>query len=72
MGMNPVNWTDFIPKSYWDSDVHKNIKEGFDIASVVPGSMIFSAAYTVPELAGALNLKFAYDGAKKLISPEGV
>lgn len=33
MGMNPLSWTKYIPKSYWDSETHKNVVEGGNIAA---------------------------------------
>ena len=53
LGMNPLNWPKYIPKSYWDSDTHKAINEGSNIAAGVIAApfLAYSAAQTLPWLA---------------------
>lgn len=76
MGMNPLNWPKYIPKSYWDSETHRNVVEGGNIAAGMVAAPFalkaMGAAYAVPEIAGALNLWGAYEGLGRLTSDEGV
>ena len=53
LGMNPLNWPKHIPKSYWDSDTHKAINEGNNIAAgvVTTPFLAYSATQTLPWLA---------------------
>ncbi|MDY2737857.1 hypothetical protein [Intestinibacter sp.] len=53
LGINPLNWPKYIPKSYWDSDTHKAINEGNNIAAGVIAApfLAYSAAQTLPWLA---------------------
>lgn len=53
LGMNPLNWPKYIPKSYWDSDTHKAINEGSNIVAGVIAApfLAYSAAQTLPWLA---------------------
>jgi hypothetical protein len=69
MGNNPINWTKFIPANYWESKTHQALRDTND---VIAGAMSLPLLYTVPEVAGALNLAGAYEGTKNLISDDGV
>lgn len=76
LGMNPLNWPKHIPKSYWNSDTHKAVVSGSNDAAVIittPFALYgLEAAYSVPEIAGAMNLYGAYEGIGRLTSDEGV
>lgn len=76
MGMNPLNWPKHIPKSYWNSEVHRNVVEGGNIAAgmiTAPFALkTMAAAYAVPEIAGAMDLWGAYEGLGRLTSDEGI
>lgn len=49
LGMNPLNWPKHIPASYWDSETHKNIVEGNNIAAGIVSAPF--AAYAATEAA---------------------
>ena len=54
LGMNPLNWTKHIPASYWNSDTHKAINEGNNIAAGVASAPFIAygaAEYALPWLA---------------------
>lgn len=54
LGMNPLNWPKHIPKSYWDSDTHKAIHEGNNIAAGMASAPFVAygaAEYALPWLA---------------------
>ena len=54
LGMNPLNWPKHIPKSYWDSDTHKAIHEGNNIAAGIASAPFVAygaAEYALPWLA---------------------
>lgn len=76
LGMNPLNWHKHIPKSYWNSDTHKAVVSGSnDAAAIIAAPFALyglGAAYSVPEIAGAMNLYGAYEGIGRLTSDEGV
>lgn len=35
LGMNPLNWSKYIKPSYWNSDIHKAVREGGNIAATM-------------------------------------
>ena len=76
LGMNPLNWPKHISKSYWNSDTHKAVVSGSnDAAAIIAAPFALyglGAAYSVPEIAGAMNLYGAYEGIGRLTSDEGV
>lgn len=46
LGMNPLNWPKHIPKSYWDSETHKNVVEGGNIAAGIVATPFAAIAAT--------------------------
>ena len=51
LGMNPLNWHKYIPTSYWNSNTHKAINEGNNIAAGIAATpfMAYGATqYALP------------------------
>lgn len=64
LGMNPLNWPKHIPASYWDSETHKNIVEGNNIAAGIVSAPF--AAYAATEAA-----PLVWQGGKWLLNTAG-
>ena len=50
LGVNPLNWTKYIDPSYWDSETHRNVVKGGNIAAgiVTAPFAAVAAAETAP------------------------
>lgn len=71
LGMNPFKWPERAGlyaggrnASYWDSDIHKAVKEGGDIAAIMAAAPV--AAYGAVEAA-----PFVWEGGKWLLNTAG-
>lgn len=64
LGMNPLNWPRHIPASYWDSETHKNIVEGNNLAAGIVSAPF--AAYAATEAA-----PLVWQGGKWLLNTAG-
>lgn len=71
LGMNPLNWPKHIDPSYWDSETHKNVVEGGNIAAgiVTAPFAAIAAAETAPTWAPWLSQKAMPFVAKHFIAP---
>ena len=71
LGMNPLNWPKHINPSYWDSETHKNVVEGSNIAAgiVTTPFAAIAAAETAPTWAPWLSQKAMPFIAKHFIAP---
>ncbi len=71
LGMNPLNWPKHIDPSYWDSETHRNVVEGSNIAAgvVTAPFAAVAAAETAPTWAPWLSQKAMPFVAKHFIAP---
>lgn len=71
LGMNPLNWPKHIDPSYWDSETHRNVVEGSNIAAgvVTAPFAAIAAAETAPTWAPWLSQKAMPFVAKHFIAP---
>ena len=71
LGVNPLNWTTYIDPSYWDSETHRNVVKGGNIAAgiVTAPFAAVAAAETAPTLAPWLSQKAMPFVAKHFIAP---
>lgn len=71
LGMNPLNWPKHIDPSYWDSETHKNVVKGGNIAAgiVTAPFAAIAAAGTAPTWAPWLSQKAMPFVAKHFIAP---
>ena len=69
--MNPLNWPKHIDPSYWDSETHRNVVEGNNIAAgiVTAPFAAIAAAETAPTWAPWLSQKAMPFVAKHFIAP---
>lgn len=71
LGMNPLNWPKHIDPSYWDSETHRNVVEGSNIAAGVTAApfLAYAAAETAPMWVPWLSQKAMPFVAKHFIAP---